>query len=895
MAGKAYERLSQTDENEDERIRRSSSRAASSSRGPSLHGHDSDIPLNITGLLGKPPTYYGEGNFSPPSSVSDDDRVPEEEERMLEKRRSLLRGGRVAETAVDMHPDYLPPYEGEEGLVVGSGNKVHILSITYFGYADKDTPTGPIAVTPAVVLSIGFGAIRCGHCRKPLTMDHVFNGTFSVDRHSVNWVPEAGDGIFSTTEDGNIVLRDLKTNSSRVLVERKDAKDEHGMPLAWDSWKLSADMKYLLIKTDRKKQWRHSSFGNYYIYSLDSGATIPLTPATRPPTVAYATWSPTGQAIAFVSLNDLYILPSPSLDVKPIRVTNNGNSSLFNGVPDWVYEEEVFEDEFALWWSPDSTKLAFLRSDETKVDTFTYPVYNPTDDAYTVTPYTDFVTMKYPKPGYPNPLVSLHIFELDKYQEAAAAATMQTDEASLAGNATIELTWDDRRPVDDSVISEVTWVSNQTLIIKEVNRSANDGSVVLFELNNANFVEGKGRVVRKLGKNGEQGDDGWIDSGQTIHPLPSEGDQPTGYLDIVPTPDGYNHIALFSPPDSSVPKWLTTGEWEVAGGIRAVDRSRGLVYFISTATGSTERHLYSVPLPASFSLLPVPPVEPTPLTDSKQTAWYSASFSPKSGYYLLGYEGPNIPWQKVIAVENKTFEYVLTDNKELNVTSAQYQVPLITRTKIESDGYELNAMEIRPPAMDDSGRMKYPVLFHVYGGPGSQTVHTRWDRGWHHYLACTLKYIVVIVDGRGTGWKGRKLRNPVRNNLGFFETMDQINAAKFVFWVWASKRYVDTKRIGIWGWSYGGFMASKVVEADAGVHSLAMAVAPVTSWRLYDSIYTERYMGLPRENAGGYINASISNVTGFNNAHFLLAHGSGDDNAIIRFPGEVHIENFTNG
>jgi len=167
-----------------------------------------------------------------------------------------------------------------------------------------------------------------------------------------------------------------------------------------------------------------------------------------------------------------------------------------------------------------------------------------------------------------------------------------------------------------------------------------------------------------------------------------------------------------------------------------------------------------------------------------------------------------------------------------------------------------------------------PYCVNRYGGPGSQTVDARFGRDWNHLLATNHKYIIVEVDGRGTGFKGRKLRNPVKNNLGFWEVRDQINAAR----IWAAKPYVDTKRIGIWGWSYGGFMSAKVAEANEGVHSLAISVAPVTSWRLYDSVYTERYMDLPDVNPGGYINASISNVTGFHNVDFLLAHGSGDDN-----------------
>lgn len=171
---------------------------------------------------------------------------------------------------------------------------------------------------------------------------------------------------------------------------------------------------------------------------------------------------------------------------------------------DCIDATAVFSSDYALWWSPDSTKLAFLRLDETKVDIYSFPIYNPEESAFSVHPYTQNVDMKYPKPGYANPLVSLHLFELDKFQAGG--------EGMEVVNATMELTWDGRRPVEDSVLTEVTWVGNQSLIIKEVNRSANDGSVVLFDLASYNFAGGRGRVVRKLGKEGEQGDDGWIDA-----------------------------------------------------------------------------------------------------------------------------------------------------------------------------------------------------------------------------------------------------------------------------------------------------------------------------------------------------------------------------------------------
>lgn len=187
-------------------------------------------------------------------------------------------------------------------------------------------------------------------------------------------------------------------------------------------------------------------------------------------------------------------------------MTSTGNTSLFHGVPDWVYEEEIFSADYALWWSPDSSKIAFLSFDETAVPEFSFPIYNPTDDAKTVVPYTTEVIMKYPKPGYPNPLVTVRVFDVAGFLDEDAAV-------ASVGEETLTLDWNDRHPLNDSVIAEVAWVGNNSLILKEVNRNADDGHVVLFDLSEANLVAARkqGKVVRKLGKNGEQGDDGWID------------------------------------------------------------------------------------------------------------------------------------------------------------------------------------------------------------------------------------------------------------------------------------------------------------------------------------------------------------------------------------------------
>ncbi|KAG1771459.1 dipeptidyl aminopeptidase [Suillus occidentalis] len=796
----------------------------------------------------RPSVYYDDGPFDAPSS--------DEGEGLIEKQDHVLSDD----------PNVFSDTEPGNGLLRPASLKYLIISLASLVFL-----SATIGLFAATSLYNG-KTYRLPGARK-VSLDHIFNGTFTAIWESVDWVPEAGDGVFSIFHNGQIQLVDLKSNTTTDLVSIMDIKDDEGNTIHWREWKLSPDMTYILVKADYLKQWRHSSFGNYYVHNLNTKVTFPLVPPTYPPVTAYATWSPTGQSIAFVSANDIYVLPSPSASTSPIRVTSSGNTSLFNGVPDWIYEEEVFASDYALWWSPDSSKIAFLRLDETEVDEFRFPIYNPTPDSYAVVPYTQDVTIKYPKPGYNNPLASVHIFDV---------AQSETSSDSTAEIYTSELNWEGRFPVANSIIMDVTWVGQSTLIVKEVTRAADNGSVVYFDLTNmgnAGIVDGT--VVRRLGSGGEEGDEGWIESVSPKYSPSSrtayvQGTSPA-YLDVVPI-DGYNHIALFDPAESKTPRFLTSGPWEVTGGIKAVDEQRGLIYF-QAARSSIQRHIYSIPISASVS----ENVEPIPLTDESISSSYSVSFSPEAGFYLLNYNGPAVPWQRIVDVGNNDFDYVLTDNAALNTTLAEFETAAVTYSTIDSDGFELNVKEMRPPRMDDSGRTKYPVLFFVYGGPESQQVNVEYKRNWHDYLVCTLQYIVVVVDGRGTGFKGRHLRNPVRNNLGFWETQDQINAAR----IWAGKDYVDPKRIGIWGWSYGGFMASKVAEANAGIHSLAMAVAPVTSWRLYDSIYTERYMDLPDNNPGGYINASISHVEGFKDVDYLLAHGSGDDN--VHYANTAHL------
>ncbi|CAG8577125.1 2910_t:CDS:10 [Paraglomus occultum] len=663
------------------------------------------------------------------------------------------------------------------------------------------------------------------------------------------------DGFFTYKDDsGNIILENIANNTKTIFVPGKDIVDSLGQRIDYFSFSVSPDSQYVLLGTNKTKLWRHSIRANYWVYDISSKVAKPLTNQigdNKHALIAYAKWSPSGHSVAFVKDNDLYI----SVDLKEERrITFDNSVDIFNGIPDWIYEEEVLSSNNALWWSPSGKYLAYLRFNETAVPEYRFPIYlDNRDGAYT----SDYV-IRYPKPGFPNPIVTLHIYNTE------IPLVAQSDPVIIKED------FED----DDRIITEVAWIGNENVLMREMNRVQDNMRVVLVDVETR-----KGVIVRE--ENSEEQDGGWIRVAQTIVAIPSKTlKEKDSYIDVVNN-NGYLHLALFSPLQSDKPTFLTSGNWEVVNGVTAIDHERRLIYFVSTEKSSMERHLYSIKFDGT---------DKKALTPTDQPGYYSADFSPGCTYYSLQYEGPDVPWQKIYKVDDKNFEIVLETNNHIKSALVGLDMPTKRFLTIDSEGYQLNAFEIRPPGMDTSGQTKYPVLFNVYGGPDSQLVSTKFSINWHMFLASSplLKYIIVTVDGRGTGFKGRAFRVGIRKQLGKLETIDQINAGKY----WAQLNYVDKEKMAIWGWSYGGYMTSKVIEADSGVFKLGMAVAPVTDWRFYDSIYTERYMTTPAMNADGYLRSSVTNMTGFRHAKFLLVHGTGDGKTRCYLGSDnVHFQN----
>ena len=714
-----------------------------------------------------------------------------------------------------------------------------------------------VAHDPSATSSLGSG--------KRVTLDQVQHGTFSPKSHDISWIetPDGADGMVlekGGKEAGKdfLVVEDVHnwgtgTESDQRKVLMKIAGFQHGNEYIYpaDLWP-SPGLKTVLIESDRYHNWRHSSTGRFWLYDVASQSGQPLDPSNPDGRMQLATWSPKSDAVVFTRDNNMFLRRLSEKGV--VQITQDGGEQMFNGVPDWVYEEEVFAGDSATWFSGDGKYIAFLATDEHAVPE--YPVqYFLSRPSGTEPPegeenYPEVRKIKYPKAGAPNPTVHIRFYD-------------------VAADTVFNVPIDDDFEDSDRLITEVIWAGETgKVLIRETNRESDVLKMVLVDVANRS-----GRIVRK--QNVMELDGGWFEVSETTTFVPADpsNNRPhDGYIDTV-IHEGYDHLAYFAPLDAADPTvMLTSGEWEVVKAPSAVDLKNNFVYFDATRESSIQRHSYYVSLDGSNL---------TPVTDTSQDGFYSVSYSRNAGYALVSYKGPGIPWQKVVSTPSNSdgFTHLVEDNQELAALAAAHELPRLQYSTVTIEGVELNVLERLPPHFDSS--RKYPVLFYLYGGPGSQSVEKTFSVDFQSYVASSLGYIVVTVDGRGTGMIGRAARCIIRGNLGYYEAYDQIATAK----TWASKPYIDKNRLAIWGWSYGGFLTLKTLEQDAGqTFHYGMAVAPVTDWAFYDSIYTERWMHTPQHNPAGYANASVSNAAALGqNTRFLVMHGVSDDN--------VHFQN----
>ncbi len=656
--------------------------------------------------------------------------------------------------------------------------------------------------------------------KQKITLEDIWTkGTFKAE--SVAGFNSMKDGQYFTelkSENGTQSIRKLsfKTGADAGEILNTGNLLVNGKPLAIESYVFNSDETKLLLFTAGKAIYRRSYVYNVYAYDL---ATKKLT-LLDDEKVMHATFSPDARKVAYVKDNNIFIKDITANTTT--QVTQDGVfNKIINGNCDWVYEEE-FSFTKALAWSPKGNYLAYYRFDESQVKEFNMQYFT---DLYP----TDY-RFKYPKAGEDNSVVSIHCYDVNNGKTVTADVGAEKDQ----------------------YIPRIKWTNNdEQLCIFRMNRLQNNLEFLFADARTGQTHTGY-----------QESNKYYININDNLTFLK---DNKT-YI-ITSEKDGYNHIYIYDLTGKPISQ-VTKGNWEV-DQLLGVDEKKGLIYFTSTEASPLERNLYSIKPDGSGK---------KNLTPEK--GWHEISFSKGFQYYLDKNSTIGVPPVFSLYNNKAVKARTLKDNAGLKTTMANYDLSKVEFLQIPNGkGEQLNAWMIKPSTME-AGK-KYPVLMYQYSGPGSQEVKNSYavrDYYWHEMLA-QEGYIVVCVDGTGTGGRGQEFKKQTYLTLGAKESDDQIAAAKWL----AEQPYVDGKRLGIWGWSYGGFMSSTCIMKGNDVFKMAIAVAPVSDWRYYDNIYTERFMRKPQDNKDGYsLNSPITMVSKLK-GKLLLVHGTGDDN--------VHFQN----
>lgn len=652
-----------------------------------------------------------------------------------------------------------------------------------------------------------------------ITLENIWGGKYYPQ--SLFGISSMNDGEHYSIQEQDGVYK----YSYQSFINQQDSK-ELIVSGTFDAYEFSSDEKYVLVLTESIPIYRHSVKGKWQVYDREKKSFQTIFDGKS---IQEPTFSPDAKKVAFVFENNLYY--QDLTNNKVTQITKDGKKNeIINGICDWVYEEEFgFVRHFD--WNADGSAIAFVRFDESAVKEFYIPVYG--QNLY---PYE--MRFKYPKAGEENSKVSLHLFDLK---------SVKISNVSLSS-------------VENYYIPKIKFTNDKnTLAVLTSNRHQNKVDV--------NFVDISSQKVFKLFT---ENDKAWIETDNfTFEFLDNNNFIWTSER------DGNRHIYQYNKSGKLVNQ-VTKGDWEVTE-YYGFDPSDKTIYFQSNAFNgkrvSTEKHIYKVNLDGSkMQML------------SLKNGTNSADFSKNFKYFIHNFSSTSEPAIYTLNDGKSPKEYgqILNNDEIKNRLAADNMGTKELFTIKTEKGTELNAWIIKPKDFDP--KKKYPLLMYQYSGPGSQEVSNSWydmNDQWYFMLA-QKGYLVVCVDGRGTGGKGVEFKKQTYLNLGKMEVEDQIAAAK----VFAKYEYVDASRIGIWGWSYGAFMSSNCILRAGDVFKMAIAVAPVTNWRYYDTVYTERFLRTPQENPKGYDENSpmtYANLYNDKEDKFLLIHGSADDN--------VHLQN----
>ena len=636
---------------------------------------------------------------------------------------------------------------------------------------------------------------------------------------SVHGLRSMDDGVHYTVLEGSNRVVKYSYKTGKSVQTLFDASDFNDIS-HFRMYEFSNDESKMLIATDVQPIYRRSFTARFFVYDRKADELEPLSDNGAQ---RLATFSPDGSKVAFVRNNDLFIKDLEEGTEK--QVTHDGEyNHIINGTTDWVYEEE-FAITQGFHWSPEGDKIAFYKFDESRVKLFHMTMYKNQL-------YPEDYTFKYPKAGEKNSIVKIFVYDLQE----GSTKEMDTGEET------------------NQYIPRIKWTpDNNQLCMIRMNRLQNEVEIMLANANtgesNVAYSETNPYYISQIGDDYPT----FIGNGERFI--------------IYSEKSGYNHLYLYNT-DGELIQQITKGEWDVTNFL-GYDEQEERVFYTSAEVSPLKRHVYSIKTNGRGKR-----------QITEKDGWNRPDFSKGFKYFINYHSTANTPQE--VTLHNRKGELIRTleDNKKLKSTIEEYGFSKKEFLSINtpSSEYELNAYVIKPPDFDPD--KQYPLFMYLYGGPGSQEVTDRWGGriAWFQMLA-QRGYVIAVVDNRGTGARGQHFKKMTYGQLGKYETVDQIEAAQF----FGDQPYIDADRIGIFGWSYGGYMSSNCLFQGNETFSMAIAVAPVTNWRYYDTIYTERFMGLPQDNPDGYDdNSPINHVDGLK-GDYLLIHGTGDDN--------VHFQN----
>lgn len=624
---------------------------------------------------------------------------------------------------------------------------------------------------------------------------------------------------FTRLENNTIKKYDITTGKYvSDIFSAQEIMGQLGFDGEIENYSFSAGENKILIESEKESIYRRSYLAEFHIYDLK---TKKLHALFEDGQVMNATFSPDASKVAYAYDNNLYYYNLATEETLPITIDGVKNE-IINGTADWVYEEE-FSIVRTFWWSPDSKKIVYLKFDESEVPEFTMTFYN--DDVY-----PEYETFKYPKVGENNAVMSAHLFQLDTDQSADI----------------------DLGDLTEMYIPRVKWTQDaNTVCFYKMNRHQNHLELLLV-----NTKDGTSSVLL------DEKNKYYIDITDNLTFLKNG-----KHFVWTSEKSGFNHVYLYNMKGEEK-RALTRGDYDVTA-FYGVDQKNGHVYYQSAEVSPLERHVCRTGLDGKHKI-----------KISKRQGTNSASFSGTFDYYTLTHSSVESANTYEVYDRKHKLVRILEDNSENVKLKEKYGVlPIEFFQFTTSENVSLNGWMIKPRNFDAS--KKYPVFLTQYSGPGSQQVTDSWKgmNYWWYQMLAQQGYVVACVDPRGTGARGEEFKKMTYLELGKYETIDQIEAGKYL----ASLPYTDPARIGIFGWSYGGYMSSLAILKGNDVFSTAIAVAPVTNWKWYDTIYTERYMRTSKENPNGYHDNSPIYFANRLRGKYLLVHGGADDN--------VHLQN----